>query len=140
MTILTPNFENDKFKGENIMAEKNFNARIVHKHDTEENWNKAINFIPKQGELIIYDKDSIYDYERIKIGDGVTNVNVLPFATYQSIPELETDGTLTFTSEYAVNYDLPLPHITVADNGKFLRVVDGVWMPQSITNVSEVGA
>lgn len=122
------------------MTEKNFNARIVHKHDTEVNWNKATSFIPKQGELIVYDKDSTYDYERIKIGDGVTNVNSLPFATYKSIPELETDGTLTFTSEYVVNYDLPLPHVTSADNGKFLRVVDGVWTAQSITNVSEVGA
>ena len=122
------------------MAEKNFNARIVHKHDTEANWNTATSFIPKQGELIVYDKDSTYDYERIKIGDGVTNVNSLPFATYKSIPELETDGTLTFTSEYAVNYALPVPHVTSSDNCKFLRVVDGVWVAQSITNVSEVGA
>ena len=61
------------------MAEKNIKSRIVHKHDTEANWKKAINFIPKQGELIIYDIDSAYIYERIKIGDGVTNVNSLPF-------------------------------------------------------------
>ena len=122
------------------MSEKNINTRIIHKHDTEANWNLATNFIPKQGELIVYDKDSTYNYERFKIGDGVTNVNSLPFATYKSIPELDSDGTLTFTSEYAVNYDLPLPHVTSVDNGKFLRVVDGVWMAQSITNVSEVGA
>lgn len=122
------------------MAEKMINTRIINKHAVESDWLKAVNFIPKQGELIVYDKDSTYDYERIKIGDGVTNVNSLPFATYKSIPELETDGTLTFTSEYAVNYDLPLPHVASADNGKFLRVVDGVWMAQSITNVSEVGA
>ena len=122
------------------MAEKNIKTRIIHKHDTEENWNKATNFIPKQGELIVYDNDSIYDYERFKIGDGITNVNDLPFATYKSIPEMDTNGILTFTSEYAVNYDLPLPHVTSTDNGKFLRVVDGVWVAQSITNVSEVGA
>ena len=122
------------------MAEKNITTRIIHKHDTEENWNKATNFIPKQGELIVYDNDSIYDYERFKIGDGITNVNDLPFATYKSIPEMDTNGILTFTSEYAVNYDLPLPHVTSTDNGKFLRVVDGVWVAQSITNVSEVGA
>ena len=35
--------------------------------------------MPKQGELIVYDKDSNYDYERVKIGDGATNVNNLPF-------------------------------------------------------------
>ena len=61
------------------MAEKNIKSRIVHKHDTESNWNKAINFIPKQGEIIVYDIDSNHSYERIKIGDGVTNVNNLPF-------------------------------------------------------------
>lgn len=63
------------------MAEKIMKTRIIHKHDTEENWNKATNFIPKQGELIIYDKDATYDYERFKIGDGETNVNSLPFVT-----------------------------------------------------------
>ena len=56
------------------------NVRIVHKHDTEENWLKATNFIPKQGELIIYDVDDKYNYERMKIGDGNTLVNDLPFS------------------------------------------------------------
>ena len=51
----------------------------MHKHDVELNWNKATNFIPKQGEIIVYDIDSNHSYERIKIGDGVTNVNNLPF-------------------------------------------------------------
>lgn len=115
-------------------------GRFVQKHDIEANWKLAINFIPKQGEIIIYDKDVTYDYERFKIGDGVTNVNNLPFATFKSIPELESDGVLTFVGDFAVNYDLPLPHVTTADNGKFLRVVDGVWMAQTIANVSEVGA
>lgn len=61
------------------MAEKILNSRMIQKHDTEENWEKAINFIPKQGEIIIYDIDDNYDYERIKVGDGIANVNALPF-------------------------------------------------------------
>ena len=61
------------------MAEKTLNARIIHKHDTEANWLKAVNFIPKQGEMIVYDIDDNYDYERIKIGDGATLVSSLPF-------------------------------------------------------------
>ena len=60
--------------------EKQINSRIVHKHDTEVNWNKATNFIPKTGELIIYDIDEFYDYARMKIGDGVTSVIDLPFS------------------------------------------------------------
>lgn len=61
------------------MAEKNIAARIVHKHDTETNWGKATSFIPKLGEIIVYDKDTSHPYERFKIGDGVTKVNSLPF-------------------------------------------------------------
>lgn len=61
------------------MAEKNISSRIIHKHDIEANWLKAVNFIPKQGELIVYDIDSTHDYERIKIGDGATVVSSLPF-------------------------------------------------------------
>lgn len=64
------------------MSEKVLNhVRIIHKHDTEENWLKATNFIPKQGELIIYDIDENHNKERFKIGDGKTNVNLLPFGT-----------------------------------------------------------
>ena len=59
---------------------KEFKTRIISKHDIEVNWNKAENFIPLQGELIIYDIDENYSYERFKIGDGVQNVIDLPFA------------------------------------------------------------
>lgn len=61
------------------MAEKILNSRIVQKHDVEENWLSLTNFIPKQGEIIIYDIDDSYEYERIKVGDGTTNVNELQF-------------------------------------------------------------
>lgn len=61
------------------MAERELSSRIIHKHDLAENWEKATNFIPRQGELIVYDRDSNYTYERFKIGDGVTKVNDLSF-------------------------------------------------------------
>lgn len=69
------------------MADKNLKARIVHKHDTEANWQKATGFIPKMGELIVYDIDSTYGYERFKIGDGATNVNSLPFADAHKVDQ-----------------------------------------------------
>lgn len=62
------------------MSEKTLNTRIIHKHDVESNWSKAGNFIPKQGEIIVYDIDSTHNYERFKIGDGKTLVSALPFA------------------------------------------------------------
>lgn len=74
------------------MSEQIFNTRIIHKHDTEANWNKAVNFIPKQAELIVYDSDENCNYQRIKIGDGVTNVNSLPFVNIQADWD-QTDST-----------------------------------------------
>lgn len=61
------------------MAEKKIKTRIQQKHDIEANWKLAKNFIPMAGELIIYDVDANYTYERFKIGDGETLVNDLPF-------------------------------------------------------------
>lgn len=85
------------------MAEKNLKARIQQKHDFEINWQKAVNFIPKSGELIVYDSEvdingnvltlsngssvlpegrlTPYSFARFKIGDGISVVNILPFST-----------------------------------------------------------
>ena len=80
------------------MAEKRIKTRIIHKHAIESNWVKATNFVPKQGELIVYDievdeygntltlptgRDVPYAYERFKIGDGITLVSNLPFVSIQ---------------------------------------------------------
>lgn len=43
------------------------------KKDTLENWNKAKNFVPKKDEIIIYIDLGI------KVGDGKTKLNELPF-------------------------------------------------------------
>lgn len=75
------------------MAEQ-IKTRIIHKHDLEANWNKAEGFVPKQGEIIIYDiEDGNYSYERIKIGDGKTPVTLLPFTT----KELVAGANITLT-------------------------------------------
>ena len=65
--------------------EKIFQSRIQLKHDIEENWLKATNFIPKNGEIIIYDIDENNSIARFKIGDGITNVNSLPFASHHEV-------------------------------------------------------
>lgn len=54
------------------------------KRDTEINWNKAINFIPKKDEIIIYDFD---DGPKVKIGDGIHKVSQLDFC--ESILKIE---------------------------------------------------
>lgn len=61
------------------MADKKMKTRIINKHAVEADWLKATNFVPMQGEIIVYDVDDNYNYERMKIGDGVTLVSALPF-------------------------------------------------------------
>ena len=72
------------------MLEKTLKTRVINKHDTEANWNKATSFIPKRGELIVYLPDSIYTYSRMKIGDGTTTVVNLPFIN-EAITNSEID-------------------------------------------------
>lgn len=54
-------------------------ARFLQKHDIEANWLKAIDFVPGDGEIIVYDTDEYYDYPRLKIGDGISAINDLSF-------------------------------------------------------------
>lgn len=53
---------------------KIYKGRISQKHDTSKNWEEAGNFVPLEGELIIYD-----DLRKIKIGTGHTKIKDLPF-------------------------------------------------------------
>ena len=68
-----------------MAAEKNITSRIQQKHDTAANWANATTFIPKKGEIVIYDAE--YNTSgvqtqavRFKIGDGSRTINNLPFA------------------------------------------------------------
>lgn len=72
------------------MSTKTINTRVINKHDVEANWNKAVNFVPLKGEIIVYEKDDTHTTARFKIGDGTTKVTELPFS---SIPDnvLTTD-------------------------------------------------
>ena len=83
------------------MAElKKLSTRIINKHATAEVWNRS-NFIPLQGELIIYDPgyDSTdgktYRRERLKIGDGQHLVQELPFVTDLKVNVGQTTNTIT---------------------------------------------
>lgn len=59
--------------------------QLILKHDIAANWAKAVNFIPKSNELILYDgvmEDGIYiEFPQLKCGDGKTKLNDLPFIT-----------------------------------------------------------
>lgn len=78
--------------------------RIQIKHDLEENWEKAINFVPLAGELIIYDgiiEDGKYiKTPKFKLGDGKTKINDLPFFMQQDVQKSKNyaeNGILTIS-------------------------------------------
>ena len=100
------------------MNEKMFNTRIIHKHDIEANWAKALNFIPKQGELIVYDIDENYNYERVKIGDGVTTVSNLPFIISEEIATKDYVESLfqTLSSDRVLRFYC-IEDVTIITNG-----------------------
>lgn len=129
--------------------EKKINSRIVHKHDIEANWLKAVNFIPYLGELIIYDIDDNYSYPRFKVGDGETNVNKLPFT---SAPadwnqndsnasdyirnrthwiEEEYEEIITLENQPGYSYSVkvenwaPVEPLLIDDNEEYIIIVDG---------------
>lgn len=94
------------------MASSNntINARIKLKSDTEANWqllaasNESEGFIPLNGEIIIYSPDNTHSYSRLKVGDGIQNVNDLPFIDSGTV-----DGEDEFISKYASTNNFPQP-------------------------------
>ena len=60
------------------MATKTLNTRFQLKIDTEDNWSVS-NFIPRNGEVILYAVDNEHTSPRIKIGDGMHVAKNLPF-------------------------------------------------------------
>ena len=67
------------------MANATVKTRIQLKNDTEANWERAVNFVPLKGELIIYSTDEAHPFSRIKVGDGLTLVSDLPFIDSSSL-------------------------------------------------------
>lgn len=76
------------------MAEKSLQARIQNKIDLTANWEKATNFIPKKGEIIVYSDGGGTGVPKMKVGDGATKVGSLKFADEGQYLPL-AGGTLT---------------------------------------------
>lgn len=91
------------------MANKELNARIIHKRDTEANWSTN-NPILLNGEFVVVDTND--GKTRLKIGDGNNDYNSLSFVDDDLINAIgEINGC---------------PSSTTNDNDKILSVVDGV--------------
>lgn len=112
-------------KEENNLADKNLKARIVNKNGTSAEWEKATSFVPKKGELILYT-----DLNKIKIGDGVTKVNDLPFSNDDKVAK--SGDTMTG--------DLKMADSSGAVKGWLSDTVDGVALSAENGACLKVGA
>lgn len=88
------------------MSDKVYSGiRVLMKHDITINWEKAINFIPKAGEIIVYDDyfvETSEDGQKLpgfKVGDGTHNVNSLPFVDKRIVAHLN-DTTVHYKLTY----------------------------------------
>ena len=99
--------------------QKVLKSRLIQKHEYEVDWNNAVNFIPLEAEIIVYnaeadqngnlfegvtlpeDRTTPYTYARIKIGDGVTKVKDLPFVDDGKPGEITITGANYGQSDYA---------------------------------------
>lgn len=85
---MATNYSNNNISAIKLQG-KEYNIKSTPFHGTEEEWLINNSYIPKQGEIVIYDIDSNYDYERIKVGDGVTVVANLPFYLASEMDEIQ---------------------------------------------------
>ena len=102
------------------MAEKTLNARIQEKHDSEANWLLATNFTPKEGEVIVYSNDNTYEMPRVKVGDGSTLVNDLPFF-YEPLTGQELHNILINRVPFSIDTDGTVYNETGYKNGYRIR-------------------
>ena len=73
------------------MTTKQVKGVIIPRHDTIENWDKATNFIPKKGEIIVIDSPDASGLPRIKIGDDYKTVSALPDFNYNKLEYLDVE-------------------------------------------------
>ena len=83
---MATNFVNDNISSIQISG-KRYNIKSIPFHATEAEWNLR-DYTPKCGEVIVYDADETYHFTRFKFGDGITNVNELPFYLESEIEEM----------------------------------------------------
>lgn len=58
-------------------------SNAIVKVDTEENWGKAVNFVPDPFTIIIYTYEG--KSPKVKIGDGIHKVSDLPFLVNREV-------------------------------------------------------
>ena len=102
---------------------KQLNARVQTKRDTEQNWNQAINFIPKDGEIIIYKADTTAEELQTFYEAYLTEVEALKLITNTSSTEYQEQSAKV--SEAFATYNNRstriVPRFKVGNGEKYLK-------------------
>lgn len=102
---------------------KQLNARVQTKRDTEQNWNQAINFIPKDGEIIIYKTDTTAEELRTFYEAYLAEVEALKLITNTSSTEYQEQSAKV--SEALATYNNRstriVPRFKVGNGEKYLK-------------------
>ena len=143
--------------------EKILKTRLKQKHDIEANWLRAVNFTPMRGEIIVYDseidpetgetlelpedRDYPNTHERIKVGDGITNVSELPFvgelelagyATEGYVDQEVSDAEERLEAHFGENY-VPKPTDTVGYDRVYVAAATGAQTTAAVYANSATG-
>ena len=113
------------------MATKTIKTRIVNKHARANVWEATDNFIPLEGELIVFDKDDSIPYPRMKMGNGSDTVKDLPFISAGIADKLakkikislngDVKGTVDFDGSADISILTTQSGYTATYNGKPVR-------------------
>lgn len=88
------------------------------------------------------------EHQNKDVLDSITQADVDQWDAAQAnvIEAIQVNGSAVPVSGKTANITIttpeggtPLPDVTAEDNGKFLRVINGVWAADSLTDVSEEG-
>lgn len=125
-----------------------YNVKSIPFHGTEEEWNSS-GYIPKAGEIIIYDTDADHIDIRLKVGDGATSAAgldfygyILPIASESSIGGIKGGGDVTINSsgEISINNDSHSHSdstITSLDASKLTGLIPSAILPSYVDDVIE---
>ena len=120
------------------MATTAIKTRIQLKNDTEAHWLLATNFVPLQGEVIIYSADDTHPFSRLKVGDGTTTVNNLPFIGSHNINNIILEETYNDLPSIGNSHMLYVVIDTLTvyqwSQGNFIKLYG--FQKQQITSVS----
>ena len=117
------------------MVNTNFlQTRIRLKSDIQENWEKVPNFIPLDGEVIIYAADTTHEYARVKIGDGRTTINNLPFISANKIISNDNTNDTNIMIKTELDWGISTNASMVLPSGTILVYVGNNYSKLKIAN------